>query len=46
MLGIKGNREVINETVRILHDVESFMEIQMRSGNGRKHYKAFVKSKQ
>ena len=31
-------REVINEIVKIFQNVESFIKIQMRSRNGRRHY--------
>ena len=46
--GIRDRRQrggFINETVRIFQVVESFMKIQIRSGNGRRHYTSLCKIK-
>ena len=45
-LGVRDRRhriEVNNEIARIFQDVESFIEIQVRRGNGRRHYISFYK---
>ena len=42
---MEGRRKVINESLRIFQDVESLRKIQMRSGNGNRHYISLCKVK-
>ena len=42
---VRERREVINNIARIFQCAENFMKIQMRGGNGRKHYTSLCKVK-